>query len=155
MKFYGEAKFLGNGQYRARANGEEPSNRPGGAVLNAGTMQVRASVLLNCRKQRCHAHALSTAHWYGRLVLCDGADLDECEGYRCSHVLILTFCSGPCVKSPIAALLCSTSPILFTTRVGYSILCIKIRAGRVSLASASHGFTGFNGCMVVASCLLP
>ena len=40
MKFYGEAQFLGNGQYEADASGYEPSNEPGGAILNAGTMEV-------------------------------------------------------------------------------------------------------------------
>lgn len=39
--FYGEATFLGNGQFQADANGYEPSNEPGGAVLNAGRMKVQ------------------------------------------------------------------------------------------------------------------
>ena len=40
VKFYEQANFLGNGQYEADASGYEPSNEPGGAILNAGTMEV-------------------------------------------------------------------------------------------------------------------
>lgn len=40
VKFYERAYFLGNGQYEADASGYEPSNEPGGAVFNSGTMEV-------------------------------------------------------------------------------------------------------------------
>ena len=38
--FHERADFLGNGQYRASGNGEEPSNEDGGALSNSGTMTV-------------------------------------------------------------------------------------------------------------------
>lgn len=45
VTFHKEALFQGNGQYEAYAQGESPSNQPGGAILTAGTMEVRRDVI--------------------------------------------------------------------------------------------------------------
>ena len=43
MKFYGEASFLGNGQFKVIESNFESNVEPGGAILNAGTMEVQYS----------------------------------------------------------------------------------------------------------------
>lgn len=43
MTFYEKADFLGNGQFEEETPGEVAKNSAGGAILNAGKMEVRYS----------------------------------------------------------------------------------------------------------------
>lgn len=49
VKFYEEANFLGNGLYKNRRSNFEGKSEPGGAILNAGTMEVQYSKAMSCQ----------------------------------------------------------------------------------------------------------